>query len=147
MTLRLILLFYIYSSTKYILLTGNITRAVLVKLQCLHHPSFIIQCVIRLMLRYKRFCDSNAHVTTYETVAPPNGRSSEWSLFTRHYHHTQKSTSGVNKQKMLAYRTAILLLISYFYGHSKPEQHGKPRVDLICLHYKVKRFWIDQFLC
>ena len=43
-SLKIILLFYIYSSTKSILLTGNITRAVLVKLQCLHHPSFIIQC-------------------------------------------------------------------------------------------------------
>ena len=87
------------------------------------------------MLRYKRFCDSNAHVTTYETVASPNGRSSEWSLFTRHYHHTQKSTSGVNKQKMLAYRTAILLLISYFYGHSTPEQHGKYKIrpDMLAL--------------
>ena len=87
------------------------------------------------MLRYKRFCDSNAHVTTYETVASPNGRSSEWSLFTRHYHHTQKSTSGVNKQKMLAHRTAILLLISYFYGHSTPEQHGKYKIrpDMLAL--------------
>ena len=82
-----------------------------------------------------RFCDSNAHVTTYGTVASPNGRSSEWSLFTRHYHHTQKSTSGVNKQKMLAYRTAILLLISYFYGHSTPEQHGKYKIrpDMLTL--------------
>jgi hypothetical protein len=87
------------------------------------------------MLRYKRFCDSNAHVTTYETVASPNGRSSEWSLFTRRYHHTQKSTSRVNKQKMLAYRTAILLLISYFYGHSTPEQHGKYKIrpDMLAL--------------
>jgi hypothetical protein len=31
-------------------------------------------------VRYKRFCDSNAHVTTYGTAASPNGRSSEWSL-------------------------------------------------------------------
>jgi len=42
--LQIILLFYIYSSAKSILLTGNITRAVLIKLQCLHHPSCIIQC-------------------------------------------------------------------------------------------------------
>jgi hypothetical protein len=113
------------------------------------------------MLRYKRFCDSNAHVTTYETVASPNGRSSEWSLFTRHYHHTQKSTSGVNKQKMLAYRTAILLLISYFYGHSTPEQHGKYKIrpDMLALQSQeilnrpvfvldilksVWKFWTDS---
>ena len=42
--LQIILLFYIYSSTKFILLTGIIIRTVLVKLQCFHHPSFIIQC-------------------------------------------------------------------------------------------------------
>jgi hypothetical protein len=46
-----------------------------------------------------------------------------------------KSTSGVNKQKMLAYRTAILLLISYVYGHSTPEQHGKYKIrpDMLTL--------------
>jgi hypothetical protein len=58
--LQIILLFYIYSSTKSILLTGNITRAVLAKLQCLHNPSFIIQCrhyvnvMIQASLWFKR---------------------------------------------------------------------------------------------
>ena len=31
-------------------------------------------------VRNKRLCDSNAHVTTYGTVASQNGRSGEWSL-------------------------------------------------------------------
>ena len=34
---------------------------------------------------------------------------------------------------MLAYRAAILLLISYFYGHSTPEQHGKYKIRPIML--------------
>jgi len=38
---------------------------------------------------------------------------------------------------MLAYRTAILLLISYFYGHSTPEQHGKNKIrpDMLSMSY------------
>ena len=37
---------------------------------------------------------------------------------------------------MLAYRAAILLLISYFYGHSTPEQHGKYKIrpDILKKH-------------
>jgi hypothetical protein len=72
--LQIILLFYIYSSTKSILLTGNIARAVLVKLQCLHHPSFIIQChhyvnvKIQASLWFKRTCNHlwNSSVTKRE---------------------------------------------------------------------------------
>ena len=72
--LQIILLFYLYSSTKSILLTGNITRAVLVKLQCLHHPSFIIQCrhwvnvKIQASLWFKRTCNHlwNSGVTKRE---------------------------------------------------------------------------------
>ena len=35
------------------------------------------------------------------------------------------------------YRTAILLLISYFYGHSTPEQHDryKIRPDMLSMSY------------
>jgi hypothetical protein len=33
-----------------------------------------------LTLRYKRICDSNAQLTTYGSVASPNGRSGEWSM-------------------------------------------------------------------
>jgi hypothetical protein len=57
--LKIILLFYIYSSTKSILLTGNITRAVLVK------PS---------MFALSEFYNS---APSYGTVASPNGRSGE----------------------------------------------------------------------
>jgi hypothetical protein len=36
-----------------------------------------------------------------------------------------------------AYRTAILLLISYFYGHSTPEQHGRYNIrpDMFSMSY------------
>ena len=72
--LQIILLFYIYSSTKSILLTCNITHAVLVKLQCLHQPSFIIQCrhlvnvKIQASLWFKRTCNHlwNSSVTKQE---------------------------------------------------------------------------------
>ena len=49
-------------------------------------------------------------------------REKQWMIpIYKHYHHTQKSTSGVNKKKMLAYRTAILLLISYSKYKIRPD--------------------------
>ena len=72
--LQIILLFYMYSSTKSILLTGHITCAVLVKLQYLHHPSFIIQyrhyvnVKIQVSLWFKRTCNHlwNSSITKRE---------------------------------------------------------------------------------
>ena len=86
--LKIILLFSIYSSTKSILLTGNITRAVLVKLQCLHHPSFIIQCrhwvnlKIQASLWFKRTINHlwNSSVTKREKrwMIPITLRTCSW---------------------------------------------------------------------
>ena len=70
--LKTILLFYIYSSTKYTFLTGNIPPCTVLVKPSMFALSKFYNSVPSLSLH-----EIQASVTTYGTATSPNGRSGE----------------------------------------------------------------------